>query len=138
MQKFTSWETAYNTGNLVIDYQNRRLLQLINELEEVSLNVELNPALLDIVFDELAEYTNYHFKTEENIMEQVNYSQKEDHKILHKEFINQINIFKLKIQQGPLYIDHVFCDFLKTWLVGHISNEDHKIISEMSTGQGIA
>lgn len=77
MQNFTSWESEYNTGNLVIDYQNRRLLQLINDLEEISLNVELNPALLDIVFDELAEYTNYHFKTEEKIMEQVNYSQKD-------------------------------------------------------------
>jgi hemerythrin-like metal-binding protein len=137
MAGLVNWDNRFSTGNYVIDHQNRRLLQLINDLEEISTQPDLNPALIDIVFDEVTAYTNFHFKTEENIMEQVNYSDIDEHKNLHKFFIDQLKLYKTKVEEGTLTIDKVYCDFFKTWLVAHVFNEDQKIVSEMSTTQGL-
>ena len=44
MEQFFKWENKYNTGNFVIDHQHRRLVQLINDLEEVLQQKEIYPA----------------------------------------------------------------------------------------------
>lgn len=136
MKTLMRWDDKYNTGNFVIDHQHRHLVQLIYELEEVCQHNDLKPALLETILEEVTNYTVYHFQTEEKIMEQVNYSALEEHKLLHNDFVNKLNLFKIETQKGTAYIDRIFCDFLKDWLIGHIITEDPKFMSEMSSGQG--
>ena len=56
------WNKHFNTGIKIIDEQHRNLVDIINRLaKSVALgseNVELNS-----IFDELVEYTVYHFQT---------------------------------------------------------------------------
>lgn len=136
MKQFINWNEKYNTGNFVIDHQHRRLVQLINNLEEVLSHDELHPTLLNVIFEEVTNYTVYHFQTEEELMENVNYSGMDDHIILHKAFIEGLAQFKIQVDNGKAYIDIGLCQYLKDWLLGHIVVEDPKIIQEMSSGQG--
>lgn len=132
------WDDKYNTGNFVIDYQHQRLVRLINDLYDVQKHEELKPSLLSIILDEVAHYTSYHFKTEEEIMEQVNYSDLADHKILHQAFVKQVAFFKAEYAKGNKNIDSDFCQYLKDWLINHIATEDLKMMSELTLGQGVA
>jgi hemerythrin len=137
MNTFMPWEIRYSTGNFIIDHQNRHFTQLISELAHVSQNVELIPCLVNTVFDEVRNYADYHFKIEEVLMEDVKYSEKEEHKALHKSFIHDLNLHKHELENGVICIDHVFCIFLKEWLMNHVTHDDHKIISEISNGNGV-
>jgi hemerythrin-like metal-binding protein len=137
VQQFIKWLDKYNTGNFVIDHQHRRLVQLINDLEEVIGQQELKPSLLNVIFQEVSDYTVYHFQTEEELMESVNYSGIVDHKVLHKNFIVGLEQFKTEAEKGTVYIDIALCQFLKDWLLAHIAIEDPKIFAELSTGQGV-
>jgi hemerythrin len=136
MKTFITWEDKYNTGNFVIDYQHQRLVRLINDLVEVQNHEELRPSLVDVILDELGNYTQYHFKTEEDIMESMSFSDIAAHKFLHKEFIQKLSEFKAKYILGEDNIDDKFCRYLKDWLIDHISIEDPRFIMEMSSGQG--
>lgn len=136
MKHLYTWSVKYNTGNFVIDHQHKQLLLLINNLREVCQQVEFQPTLLNIIFEEVTNYTQYHFKTEEEMMNSVNYSGIEAHKELHRDFVEKLVQFKIHAKSGTAYIDLAFCQFLKDWLIGHIAVEDPKIIQEMSTGQG--
>ncbi len=137
MEQFIKWNDKYNTGNFVIDHQHQRLVQLINDLEEVIRQNDLKPTLLNVIFDEVTEYTRYHFQTEEELMETVNYSGIVEHKLLHKEFVRELTVFRAEAEAGAVHIDTALCKFLKDWLLGHIASEDPKIIAEMSSGQGL-
>lgn len=137
MEPFIVWSDKYNTGNFVIDYQHQRLVRLINDLDEVLRHEELRPSLLKVILDEVANYTLYHFQTEEEIMEKVNYSAREEHVRIHKSFIQKLDLFVADYKKGATDIDRDFCLYLKNWLMTHIATEDPKIISEMSLGQGV-
>jgi len=137
VQQFIKWNDKYNTGNFVIDHQHRRLVQLINDLEEVIQQQDLKPTLLNVIFDEVTSYTQYHFQTEEELMANVNYSGIVEHKQLHQDFIKGLALFKVQADKGTVYIDTALCQFLKDWLLGHIAVEDQKIVAEISTGQGV-
>jgi hemerythrin-like metal-binding protein len=137
MQKLIQWNDKFNTGNTIIDYQHRHLVLLINGLEEATQNPELMPTLLEIILEEVTDYTDYHFKTEEQIMEKGHYSGLQEHKLLHRDFVEKLNLFKSEAQHGTVYIDRVFCYFLRDWLLGHIAVEDQKFIAELSSGQGL-
>jgi hemerythrin-like metal-binding protein len=112
-------------------------VQLINDLEEVIQQKELKPTLLNVIFDEVSDYTQYHFQTEEELMASVNYSGIVEHKLLHKEFVEGLALFKIEADKGAVYIDIALCQFLKDWLLGHIAIEDPKIFAEISSGQGV-
>jgi hemerythrin-like metal-binding protein len=137
MSDFVKWSDKYKTGNVVVDYQHQRMFHLLNTLEEVSQGQELVPDFLNVIFEEVTQYTVYHFKTEEELMEKVNYSGIEEHKLLHKSFIDKLELLKLEAQKGTPYINLALCVFLKEWWIGHIAAEDQKIVSEMSLGQGL-
>lgn len=137
MDTFIAWSDKYNTGNLVIDYQHQRFARLINDLEEARRNEDLNLLLMGIIIDELANYALYHFKTEEEFMDKVNYSGREEHKELHQVFILELLRYKVAQSESNTAITGEFCDYLKKWLIGHIATEDQKIIKELSAGQGV-
>lgn len=137
MKAIVQWDDKFNTGNFVIDYQHKRLVRMINELDEIRLHDELRPFLLNLVFDEVREYTEYHFKTEEELMTSRNYSMISEHKKIHENFIHKLYYFKEQIEMQNKEIDKQLCQFLKDWLFGHIANEDPKFISELTMGNGM-
>ena len=137
MKDFITWNEKYNTGNFVIDYQHQRLVRLINDLNDVRQHEELKPSLLSVILDEVENYTQYHFMTEEELMEKIGYSSMVEHKKFHRDFIIKLKEFQLEYSKGSKNIDSEFCKYLKDWLLDHIASEDPKFINEMCSGQGV-
>lgn len=60
------WNKNFETGIKDIDEQHKKLVEILNRLA-VNLAHRSSAILLDSVFNELVEYTDYHFKSEEII-----------------------------------------------------------------------
>ena len=63
------WDDNFDTGLPSIDAQHRKLVELLNKLAS-HVAFRSDPAQLGAVFDELSDYTVYHFETEEVIWHQ--------------------------------------------------------------------
>lgn len=123
------WNEDFNTGIGVIDEQHRKLVDILNRLAAHLANLA-SAVILNDIFDELADYADYHFKTEEHIWakhfkDDVWYS---DHEQTHDSFI--ADIITLKENKEKKSLDDVIFDiisFLSQWLAYHILDTDKRM-----------
>jgi len=125
---FMEWNDALKTGVYVIDEQHEKLVELINKVYEIH-HAE-NPKsedLLRIIY-ELAEYTKYHFSTEEKLMKEYGYypGDVDEHIKEHRSFVNKVIDFYNKFKAGKTDFTSSMINFLRTWLRHHILNIDKK------------
>ena len=81
------------------------------------------------------EYTYYHFKEEEELLEKYQYKELQEHKLLHQELIEYLNSSKQQCIENRLD-DEIFTTLTKDWLLKHILKEDAKY-SEFLNNKGI-
>ena len=60
------WDKNFETGIESIDDQHKQLVNILNRLAAHLANLSSAPAL-DEIFGELADYADYHFKSEEGV-----------------------------------------------------------------------
>ncbi|HEX5711221.1 MAG TPA: bacteriohemerythrin, partial [Sulfuricurvum sp.] len=120
------WDDHFNTGIAKIDEQHRVLVDLLNQLaREVTTKSEISR--LNQIFDQLLEYTVYHFETEEAIWETYLHHDpmEEQHKTVHQKFID--TVVRLKENQNSRSMAEVAEEtlgFLARWLASHILETD--------------
>lgn len=120
------WDDHFNTGLEEVDSQHRRLVALINLLAS-HVAYGSAQAELDRIFDELKDYTVYHFSTEESIWRQYLADEQTEatHRQVHAGFIN--TIAALRASQGDRPAREVAeeaLSFLARWLASHILEAD--------------
>ncbi|MEW6990565.1 bacteriohemerythrin [Colwelliaceae bacterium 6441] len=120
-------EKKLGVGVEFIDRQHKVIVSYINELSEL---IDSRPCEEDInhIFNNLVNYTQYHFKAEEKYFGQLNKNDLIIHKLQHKHFIEQLN--SLKAQRKKVEITSELLEFLLDWLVIHIQCEDKKFIQK--------
>jgi hemerythrin len=138
MANLIEWSPKYNVGNFVIDHQHKKLVSLINNLNEVVEQKVPNQDLLEIYFQDLANYVKFHFTTEENAMRACHYSGFEEHQNMHNKFIEIVKKLKIETEMGEEPTGKKLCDFLKDWLLTHIAVEDNKLVNELVKGDYLA
>src|SRR5487761_2653574 len=74
------WDDKYNTDIDMVDTQHHKLVDLINQLGAISTH-QTSSGELGAILNELANYTVYHFDTEEKLME--HYAIDEAHRAIH-------------------------------------------------------
>ena len=62
-----TWNPTYSVQNAEIDQQHQKLLALLGELETAMLEGR-GAEILGNTLDQVLEYTDYHFSTEEGLM----------------------------------------------------------------------
>ena len=62
-----SWDESLETGNAVIDSQHRQLIHLVDALKEPHTDNIFS------ILNEVMDFTNIHFLSEEELMDEVNY-----------------------------------------------------------------
>ncbi len=119
------WDSSYSVHLEEMDRQHRKLIAIINQLDEA---VKQGRGREEIgqVLNELAAYTRYHFTDEETLMTQHDYSEREDHIKAHHVFMQKIQDCHTQYLYGKAHVATEVLDFLANWLVGHIQGSDRE------------
>ena len=120
---FISWNEIYSLGIEKIDNQHKKLIEIINKLFDSFSEGKAEDIIPEII-KELTEYTQYHFKTEEELFEKYNYPEKESHTGRHNEFINNVKDWKEKLNNNNKELPYELMEYLKKWMLQHILKED--------------
>ncbi len=123
------WDKNFETGIAQIDEQHRELVRILNQLAAHLANLS-HPVTLNKVFDELADYANYHFRTEEAVW--AGYLKEDEwfsnHLMVHHSFIDRVVELKRLEQDKSLYdVVQEIVGFLTRWLAFHILDNDRRM-----------
>lgn len=120
------WNDNFNTDIEIIDEQHKKLVQLLNSLaSHIAFNSDLPE--MNHIFEELIDYTVYHFSTEEKIWNQTLAGDDLDghHKQGHQHFIEEVLSLKEQLEVTPteLLVEQTLL-LLTRWLALHILESD--------------
>ncbi len=127
------WKDIYSLNIQEIDEQHKIWLSIVNNLylQATGGRVYKNVDYLKRAIDEALSYTKFHFNSEEQIMDKMNYPLIKQHKLLHAKFIKKLITLKKRYKQISYSMpDSLIHDTFKTyveWVIDHIKNEDKNI-----------
>ncbi len=136
------WHKNFETGIALIDEQHRKLVDILNDLAAHLAN-RSHAITLNKVFDELAEYADYHFQSEEKIWRE-HFGDDEwfsQHEKTHESFIGKV--VALRSEQSEKSLDEVIqgiVSFLTQWLAYHILDSDKRLamaVAALQQGQSL-
>ena len=96
-----TWSEKYSMNIKEIDEQHKKLVEMINELHDAMKQAKSKETSL-IIINKLAEYTQYHFSTEEKYMKQFVYSEYVSYKKEHEKFVGQVINYKKEYEAGKV------------------------------------
>ncbi len=122
---YIEWNESLSVGLSSFDEQHKKLIAIINKLYD-SMKEGKGKSILGDLFNELIEYTKFHFKSEEDIMLKYDFPGYKEHLDEHKKLTQQVVELKDKYEKGNLFITVEVLSFLKEWLSHHILEIDKK------------
>ena len=128
MKEFVPWIDEYNIGIEKIDEQHKFLVGVINELYNAFMNRQHKEKMQNII-KELDDYTDFHFKTEEDYFQRFGYAEKDEHIREHNYFREKIGEFKQDFKNTESALTFSVLNFLRNWLINHIQGTDQKYVS---------
>lgn len=117
------WNDSFSVGVATIDAQHAGLVNTLNELHDAMMGGhgrERTEALLT----SLIAYTKSHFACEEAMLEAAGYADLEEHRVLHRKLTEQVQEYVERYQRGESTVSLHLLNFLRSWLVEHILQED--------------
>ncbi|BCL62520.1 hemerythrin [Desulfomarina profundi] len=117
------WRDSYSVGVEQFDNEHKILVDLINEMFIV-VRDKKSVDHLAYAIDQLIEYTQNHFSSEEEALAQVNYPDLDAHKDMHGRLIKDVQKHKKRIENNDRQERTDFYHFLRDWLLTHIVEED--------------
>ena len=129
-QEFIAWSDTFMVGYDKIDDQHKTLVKLVNELHSNMTAGRTKETLMNTL-KSLTDYTAYHFKTEERMMEKNNYPDFEKHKKQHDKFVEKVVGFKKQFEAGNAQVSEDILNFLRDWLLNHIAKTDKQLAGFM-------
>lgn len=126
------WKEDYSVHIEEIDDQHMKLFALINQLENCASTGNFKDTV-NHALEELMEYVNIHFETEEYYLKKSNYSELAKHQKIHNDIKEDLNKKINHIINRDISVLDVIglYNFLVSWLDTHILVEDQKYISEL-------
>ena len=120
----------FKTGIDFIDEQHAKLFDIANQaylLLKNDFTIDKYDKVIDLI-DELKDYTSFHFKSEEDYMDSINYKRRFTQKIEHDAFIKKLDEVDYRsIDTNPDEYIFKMLEFLNQWLTGHILHKDKLI-----------
>ncbi|MGR9051813.1 MAG: bacteriohemerythrin [Gammaproteobacteria bacterium] len=130
-----TWDDKLILGIDSVDKQHKRLIDLINRLDE-AVAVGLDPNTLVETVDALLDYTVYHFSYEEQLMQRAGYASNllRQHRDEHKEFIEKMRSARNEAIDDPSKLPEELLDYLVNWISHHILKTDKHMASSLLQG----
>lgn len=119
------WSNQFELGHERIDSEHRIFLDLIRNLSTEAGDGAPAPRFLRLLH-ETVKYGEFHFVSEENIMEDVGYPELDAHRSLHRMLLSQLRDRVHDISLGR-ETPNGLVSFLFDWFALHTTREDRKI-----------
>ena len=119
------WSEELSVNVKEIDDQHKKLVGMLNELH-AAMQAGHGKDVLGGVIGGLADYTAYHFSTEEKYFDEFGYPEAAAHKAQHREFIQKISEFQAGFAKGAVLLSITVMNFLCDWIREHIKESDKK------------
>jgi diguanylate cyclase (GGDEF)-like protein/hemerythrin-like metal-binding protein len=127
------WDRHFTTGLDSVDEQHHRLVDLVNRLGESMVEGRDDGESLARVFEQLAEYADFHFADEERLMAEAGVYARhlQHHQEAHRRFMQQVaSMWAARhAATSPASALH---GFLSAWLSFHILGEDQAMARQIA------
>jgi hemerythrin-like metal-binding protein len=113
------WQDSYSVGVDKLDADHKRLINIIKRIDEA----EKSGKPVQGALEELRNYTEYHFKAEEERMYAADYPGIDEQKQEHKWFVEWLETVERTYNLSPeahFHVAETVNDFLSEWLTHHI------------------
>lgn len=120
---FMYWSEDFSVHVEEIDLQHQQLVAMLNDLHSAMIE-RRGSEVLEKILDGLADYTVYHFSTEEDFFDRYNYPDAAIHKQQHAAFVERVSSFRNRVASGDATISIEVLDFLAGWVKNHIRGSD--------------
>jgi hemerythrin len=94
-----TWDDALSVGEKKGDDEHRLQVKLITTLEEI-VRRGGEPAIVERTMEQLSDFSQAHFRSEELLMELHAYAELEAHKREHRRFLEQLRDIRAKVAAG--------------------------------------
>lgn len=124
------WKSEYNISNFKIDKEHQKLFTIAREAMNVSKlkNDEEVKTKLKEIITKLFDYVGTHFSNEQKYMEEIDYPELGNHKILHKNMLDMLTTLISELNKLELEdIEKLLFNFIEEYFIRHIVLEDKKI-----------
>ncbi len=116
---YMTWTEDLSVKVRAFDNQHKKLVFLINALHD-AMKARKGKEILSSVLDELLEYTQTHFVSEEKMMLNYDYPDYLEHKLEHDSFITRTIELKKDYYLGKAAISNEVMKFVQDWVANHI------------------
>lgn len=120
-----TWNQDYSVGVNELDEQHKKLIAIINRLFSLYEEKKFSQTDVNPIFEELTDYADQHFSTEEHYFNLYNYDKKDQHIAIHDTYRKKIG--ELKESYNQENSEKTLFDinnFLNDWWIWHINNTD--------------
>jgi hemerythrin len=124
------WRNEMSVGNDIIDQDHRYLLCLFNSIELILSDKGLHDQL-PFYFDQLLEYTQFHFDREEKIQLKSEYPGFYDHKQKHQQIIQRLEAVNDELKMGSTDVQQGLIELVREWIVDHLIQTDKEMTSHL-------
>lgn len=122
------WKKHLSVGNAMLDTEHKNLLGMVNSIE-YAVNKKDLATLLKMI-KSFKGNADIHFANEARFAQAFNYSFSQ-HELAHRHLQNElqqtVNELEVKADIWPEYVMDYYPQFLRDWLIEHISCEDMKM-----------
>ena len=131
------WSNTYATDVLAIDNDHRKLIELTDRIEKLISSGDARSQDVEEALSRLLDYTDYHFKREEELMREHEFGGRDEHAEEHKQFVGvAASHAKNWANDHDPDVLIAVVTYLKEWLIDHIMSSDQEMANHLK-GQGI-
>jgi hemerythrin-like metal-binding protein len=126
------WNESLSVGLKQFDKDHAHLFDILDRIYTVSMGNN-HATGLEPIIDELIDYANYHFTSEEHLLKVSDYPELASQEIEHEHFIFRALEFKRDLINGNNPSATILIWFLGNWLLHHIMDVDKKYCQHLKS-----
>jgi hemerythrin len=120
------WTDEFATGVRRIDEEHQRLFGLVDSFYQ-ALGKQDARGSLGTLLGGLADYTRYHFSTEEALMRRWAFPGRAAHEAQHQAFVDRVAEMAERFSDGGLVLSLEATGFIRSWLSSHVLVTDKEL-----------
>ena len=128
------WDPAWETGIPAIDKQHKNLVDHVGRLLDAVMEGQTEIDIENSLFY-LAQYTDFHFRDEEEIMVETHYPLLDEHRANHKAMRDQVAMMVRLHVREPQALTADLVKFMHNWIITHVGTMDKGLAEHIRSAQ---